>query len=237
MQDFTSPSFNNDSQAIAKASEISFFQKVYLWMCGGLALSTVVSLILKDSQAWYSFLSSSSLSWLLILGLQIGLVVGIGALRGKVSPAVVKGLFLAYAASFGMTLSLVLMIYPSGVIFKALLCSSAVYGAMAVYGLATKKSLQAWGGFLFMGLIGLIVASVVNIFAKSPMIDFIICWIGVLVFAGLTAYDHQKLRVIHAGGFESSDDESKIVILGALELFLDFINLFMFFVRILGSRD
>ncbi|MDR0550109.1 MAG: Bax inhibitor-1/YccA family protein [Deltaproteobacteria bacterium] len=223
-------------QSLANAAEISFFQKVYAWMCGGLVLSAFVGYLLANSEAWYSFLVGSW-SWIFIIAVQLGLVFAINFLRDKLATPIVQGLFLAYSAAVGMTLSIVILVYPSDIIFKALLCTGAVYGSMAAYGLLTKKSLQAWGGFLFMALIGLIVASIVNVFAKSPMFDYIICWLGVLIFAGLTAYDHQKLRVIFAGGFANQDVEAKIVIMGALELFLDFINLFLFFVRILGSRD
>jgi FtsH-binding integral membrane protein len=238
MQDFTRPNPTRElrGQDLALSSEVSFFQKVYFWMCGGLALSAVVGYSLAQSVGWKSFLASG-FSAILIIGVQIGLVLAISFMRDKLSVPFVRGLFLLYAASIGMTMSLVLIIYDSGIIFKALICTSAVYGSMAAYGLLTKKSLQAWGGFLYMGLVGLFVATIVNIFARSAMVDYIICWVGVLVFAGLTAYDHQKLRVIHAGGFGNSDIENKTVIMGALELFLDFINLFLFFVRILGSRN
>jgi FtsH-binding integral membrane protein len=130
------------------------------------------------------------------------------------------------------------LVYPQNVIFKAFLTTALVYGGMATYGLVTKKSLQAWGTFLFMALFGLIIAIFVNLFTQSRMFDYVISWIGVIIFALLTAYDHQKLRVIHAGGFNNEAEEGAMVVHGALMLYLDFINIFIFLVKIFGaSRD
>jgi FtsH-binding integral membrane protein len=244
MQDFTKPpqNLNNqyglaNSEALALSSEAIFFQKIYFWMCGGLVVTALVAMALARSVTWINFLRSQSMGFLLIFGAQIGLVLLIGLLKKSASDTVLKAIFLVYAASMGMTVSLVLLVYPAQVITKAFFSAAAVYGAMAVYGLVTKRSLQALGAFLFMGLVGLIVSSLVNIFVSSPLLDYVICWVGVLVFAGLTAYDHQKLRVIHAGGFSDYQDEGKAVILGSLELYLDFINLFLFLVRLFGRRD
>ncbi|MDR2141728.1 MAG: Bax inhibitor-1/YccA family protein [Deltaproteobacteria bacterium] len=241
MIDFTTP---NPSQSPSSASQLAltsealFFQKVYLWMCGGLALSALVGYWLSGSEAWIKFLYSGSFSWIILFVVQLGVVYAIGKFKDTLSPIAIKGLFIFYAASVGTTMSIVILIYPSTVIFKAFISTAVIYGGMAAYGLLTKKSLQAWGGFLFMALIGLIVASLVNAFTKSPMLDYVICFVGVIIFAALTAYDHQKLRVIHAGGFQNQDQESNTVINGALELYLDFLNLFLFLVRILGaSRD
>jgi FtsH-binding integral membrane protein len=219
---------------LAATSEAAFFQKVYLWMCGGLALTAVLAYNLAQSAAWVSTIQST---WIALVIVQLGLVFGISFLAKRVSATVIKGMYLLYAASVGATLSIVVLVYPSTVIFKAFISTASVYGAMAVYGLVTKRSLQAWGSFLFMGLVGLIITSIINIFTKSPMVDFVICGVGILVFAGLTAYDHQKLRVIHSEGFADGEAESKAVIHGALELYLDFINLFLYFLRLFANRD
>jgi FtsH-binding integral membrane protein len=243
MQDFTRPpTFNNNpfdpavsnQAALSQASEVSFFQKVYLWMCGGLILTAVVAYYLSGSQAWHRLLQGSG--FVVMIVVQLGLVFGLSFLMSRVSAAVIKAMFMLYAASVGGTMSIVLLVYPSDVIFKAFLSTAGVYGAMAVYGLVTKRSLEAMGSFLFMTLVGVLIASVINAFVGSPAVDFVICGFGVLLFAGLTAYDHQKLRVIHAGGFADQDAESKCIVRGALELYLDFINLFLFFVRLLGRR-
>ena len=244
MLDFTKPPQGPNSpyrlervSTPALTSEALFFGKIYSWMFGGLLISAIIAYYLAGSYAWISALMSSSFLMLFIFVVQLGLVMAMSFLVNKVSSAALKVMFIVYAATMGMTLSVFLKVYPSMVIIKAFMCTAVVYGAMAGYGLVTKRSLQAWGSFLFMGLIGLIISSVVNIFLKSPAVDFVICWVGVLLFAGLTAYDHQKLRVIHAGGFGDSEIENKQVVMGALTLYLDFINLFLFLVRIFGNRN
>jgi FtsH-binding integral membrane protein len=243
MQDFTRPpSFGGPPQYGGQVaprpaeltSEAVFFQKVYTWMCGALALTGFTGYILSHSSTWVSMLVGSSfLAWAIII-LQLGLVLLISFLFNTLSSTAVRALYLAYAVSMGFTVSLVLLVYDPGVIVKAFVSTAGIYGAMAIYGVMTRRSLQAWGGFLFMGLVGVILASVVNIFAKSSAMDFVICIVGVLVFAGLTAYDHQKLRVIHAGGFGSAEEESKAVSMGALQLYLDFVNIFFFLLRLFG---
>jgi FtsH-binding integral membrane protein len=180
--------------------------------------------------------TSSKMAIYCVIGVQLGLVLLINFLTNKVTAGFLRGLFLLYAASMGVTFSLLLLLYPQNVIFKAFLTTSLVYGSLAAYGLLTKRSLQRWGAFLFMALVGLIIAMIINIFARSVMADYVISWFGVIIFAGLTAYDHQKLRVIHANGFANEDIEKKVVIHGALTLYLDFVNLFIFLVKIMGNR-
>ncbi|MDR1678094.1 MAG: Bax inhibitor-1 family protein [Deltaproteobacteria bacterium] len=237
-QNYQQPYYNQAavSQPTAQAlsSEAAFFQSVYLWMCSGLVITALTAYMIFNSSFRYTLISSKGLLLFIFLA-QIGLVVLIGVLAKTASPLVLRGLFLLYAASVGVTVSLLLVVYPQNVIFKAFFSASAVYGGMAVYGLVTKRSLQKWGAFLYMAALGVIVALLINFIANSPMAHYVISWFGVIIFAGLTAYDHQKLRVIHAGGFEDSTQESKVVILGALTLFLDFINLFIFIVRIMGA--
>jgi FtsH-binding integral membrane protein len=217
-------------------SEAVFFQKIYTWMCAAVAVSALTGYLLANSYSWVRFLFTTSFAWIGVFIVQIGLVLAINYLVNKVSSAAIKCMFLLFAVSMGATISVVLLVYPSPVISKAFFCAAGVYGAMAVYGLVNKRSLQAWGSFLFMGLIGLIIASLVNFILGSTMMDFVICVVGVLIFAGLTAYDHQKLRVIHAGGFQDAETESKAVTMGALELYLDFINIFLFLVRLFGRE-
>lgn len=230
------PALSQHELALA-SSEASFFQRVYTWMFAGLLTTAAVSLLLSRSDAWLSLLTRGNLVFFLIIGVQIGLVVLISAKLDTLQPAVLKALFLLYAASLGLTISLLLRVYPGPAFFKAFLSTTGIYGAMAVYGLVTKRSLQAWGAFLFMGMVGVFIALIVNMFIQSSAMDFVICVIGVLVFAGLTAYDHQKLRVIHAGGFADSDMESRVVIMGALHLFIDFVEIFMFLLRLFANRD
>ncbi|MDR1166666.1 MAG: Bax inhibitor-1/YccA family protein [Deltaproteobacteria bacterium] len=241
MQDFTQPpSFNaprrEEAPALAVSVEAAFFQKVYAWMCAAMAVTAFTGYLLSHSVAWIRFLTSTSIAWIAVLVFQVLLVLAINGLLNRVSSGVIKALFLAFAVALGFTISVVLLVYPTNVLVKAFVSTAGIYGGMAIFGMVTKRSLQAWGSFLMMGLMGLILASLVNIFAGSSAMDFVICVIGVLVFAGLTAYDHQKLRVMCASGFPDSETEAKAVTIGALELYLDFINLFLFLVRLFGRE-
>ncbi|MDR2340557.1 MAG: Bax inhibitor-1/YccA family protein [Deltaproteobacteria bacterium] len=223
-------------QQLAQTQEALFFQKVYFWMCGALAVTAITSLILARSFAWYRFVAQGTVSVIIIIAVQIGLVIAINALMDKISPIGIKALFLLFAVSMGFTTSIVLLVYPMGVITKAFFTAAVTYAAMATYGLVTKRSLQAWGSFLFMGVIGLIAASILNLFLGSDSVDFVICCVGVLIFAGLTAYDHQKLRVMYATDSQAFGSEDNLVTYGALTLYLDFINLFLFLVRLFGRE-
>jgi FtsH-binding integral membrane protein len=241
MQDFTNYNPNPQGGYVSHAisSEAVFFQKIYSWMFFGLALTAGVAYALIQTGA-VRFLLSSMVPILVVCGIEFGLVFYLNANIQRISSGTAKMLFLAYAAMTGATFSIVALVYPPMVIFKAFVSTAGVFGAMAFYGLVTKRSLQAWGSFLVMGLIGIIIATVVNWFVQSSAMDWVICVIGVLVFSGLTAYFHQELRVIHATGLnEASDDEvSKVVIMGALKLYLAFINLFLMLLRLFGSsRD
>lgn len=237
MQDFSNYTPNyQQSQAVAATSEALFFQRIYTWMFAGLGLTAAVAYGLMHSQAWISFLVSNRYAFMGAAIIQLGVVFYLGARINQLAPGTAKLLFLAYAGLTGATFSVIGLVYPPMVIFKAFVSTAGVYGALAVYGLVTKRSLQAWGSFLFMGLVGIILASVVNIFVRSSMTDLMICIFGVFIFAGLTAYDHQKLRVIHATGLSGeADQESRVVIMGALTLYLDFINLFLFLLRLFGN--
>jgi FtsH-binding integral membrane protein len=233
------PYYNNGpggmAQPVLLTNEALFFQKIYTWMCGALLVTALVGYWLSKSTAWVNFIVFHHTAYLIgIIASVIGVVVLINYLMDKVSSLAIKGLFLLYAVVMGAFISTVLLVYPTPVITKAFVCASAIYAAMALYGVFTKKSLQAWGSFLFMGLVGLIIAMIVNLILGSSLMDFVICVVGVIIFAGLTAYDHQKLRVICAGGFENAEVESKAVTVGALNLYLDFINIFLFLLRLFG---
>ena len=242
MQDFTNfnPNSHQPGSAIraSVSAEALFFQRIYTWMFAGLGLTAVVAFIAASSQAFIRFYFSSPIIYFGALALEIGLVFYLAARISRLEPNTAKMIFLGYAALNGLNMSILLLVYPSMAFVKAFVCAAGVYGAMAVYGLVTKRSLQGWGSFLIMGLIGLIIAGAINLFVRSAPMDFVICVIGVLIFAGLTAYDHQKLRVIHATGLDgSAAGESRVVIMGALTLYLDFINLFVLLLNLLNSRD
>ena len=143
--------------------------------------------------------------------------------------------FLGYAALNGLTFSFIFIAYTQSSIASAFLVTAGTFGAMSVYGYTTKKDLTSWGGFFFMGLIGIIIASFVNMFLQSPMIYWLTTYAGVLVFVGLTAYDTQKIKEMNVLGNEGTDEDTKEAISGALRLYLDFINLFLMILRIMGG--
>ncbi|MDR0356312.1 MAG: Bax inhibitor-1/YccA family protein [Deltaproteobacteria bacterium] len=240
MQDFTNPYApqSNIDPLVNEISEARFFRNIYLWMCLGLIAAAQVSYSLSVTYRgdWLFFLNNHRYAPIAILGGLVVVLLLMNASLGSLPIYLSRFLFLIFAALLGVSVSLTTMFYPSGVVYKAFFCTVTLYGGMAAYGLLTKRSLRGWGTFLFMALIGLIVAAVVNFFMKSPMVDYVICWAGVLVFAGLTAYDHQKLRVIFDGGFADERQEARAVIMGATSLLLDFVNMFLFIVRILGNR-
>jgi len=242
MQDFTNYTPNSQHQGslaqAAATSEALFFQRIYTWMFAGLALTAGSALVLLQSAAWKNFIETNGFALIGAAILQLGVVFYLSARVNQLAPSTAKILFMVYAALTGVTFSVVGMVYAPTAIFKAFVSTAGVYGAMAVYGLVTKRSLQGMGSFLFMGLVGLFFALLVNMFVQSSAADLVICIIGVLLFAGLTAYDHQKLRVIHATALSGDvDEESRVVIMGALTLYLDFINLFLFLLRLFGRSS
>ncbi len=216
-----------------------FLRGVYNWMTLGLGLTALVAYLVAATPAVaQTIFASPILLWGLLLG-QIGLVFAISGAIHRMSAGTATGLFLLYSALNGATLSSVLLVYTTASIFKAFIVCTGMFAAMSVYGATTKKDLTSWGSFLFMGLIGIIIASLVNIFMASSALDFVISGVGVLVFIGLTAYDTQKLKTM--GESAPMDDALAVrrgTILGALTLYLDFINLFLFLLRFFGaSRD
>ncbi len=216
-----------------------FLRGVFNWMSVGLGLTAVVAYGVATTPAVaMTIFSNPILFWGLILA-QFGLVLGLSGAVHRMSAATATGLFLLYSALNGATLSSILLVYTAASIFKAFIVCTGMFAMMSVYGATTKKDLTSWGSFLFMGLIGIILASIVNIFMASSALDFVISGIGVLIFTGLTAFDVQKLKTM--GESAPMDDALAIrrgTILGALTLYLDFINLFLFLLRFFGSsRD
>jgi len=223
--------------AVAK----SFMTQVFGWM-------TIAMIVTSVTAYWFS--SSESLMRSLIsetggmtgLGLivtlaPIGFVLLMSFGFQRLSPAVLTLLFISFSVLMGMSLSFVLLVYTAASVYKTFAITSAMFGIMAVTGYTTKTDLTKFGSIMMMGLIGLMVAMLVNFFLKSGTMDYIISVAGVLIFTGLTAYDVQRLKRIGAGSGEYGEvNAKKLSILGALTLYLDFINLFMFLLRFLGDR-
>lgn len=218
-----------------------FFSNVLLMFGGGLAITGFVAAYVMgnpDVLAHFLTRSEKGLSltgvWWVLSFAELGMVWWMSSWRNDASVGFGTGLFVfaVYAAMNGCTLAPVVSLYTGASVAKVFFITSATFGAAALYGHTTSRDLTGWGGFLFMGLIGLLVAMIVNLFLRSAMMDFVISGIGVLLFVALTAWDMQMLRKMYdAGGHTVS-----LVVNGALALYLDFINLFLFFLRFLGVR-
>ena len=222
------------NEAIVKA-QAEFLSKVYSWMFGALLLSGFTAWYVYSSGLYIGIASSQILFFGLIIA-QFGLVIWLSSSVQKLSFPAAAGLFLLYSLLTGATFSVILAAYTAESIQQVFFISAGMFAALSAFGYYTKKDLSAMGTFMYMGLIGLIIAMVVNIFLASSLMYFAISVIGVIVFAGLTAWDTQKLKQMAIDGFEDGETASKGAILGALTLYLDFINLFLFLLRLLGSR-
>jgi FtsH-binding integral membrane protein len=184
---------------------------------------------------WGALLYTSPLMWVFALA-PLGFVLALSFGINKMSAATAQLVFWAFAAVMGLSLSSIFMVYTDASIAKVFFITAATFGAMSLYGYTTKRDLTSMGNFLMMGLIGLIIAMVVNIFLQSTMLEFAISAIGVLIFVGLTAYDTQKIKQSY-DVMQGSEMLAKGAIMGALSLYLDFINLFMMLLRLFGNRE
>ena len=232
--------FPNTIAQSGVGSAVSVYMRhVYQWMTAGLALTTVVAYGVAGTPAIRDAILGNSLVLILLVVAQFGLVIGLSAAIHKLSAGAATGLFLLYSALTGAMLSSIFVVYPIASIGTAFLVTTGTFLAMTVYGTVTRRDLTGLGNFLFMGLIGIIIAMVVNIFLQSSMMNFIVSCLGVLIFTGLTAYDTQKLRRFgEAAPLEDGTAIRRGAILGALTLYLDFINIFLMLLQLFGgNRD
>ena len=218
-----------DQVAIAQNTLI---RAVYAWMGGGLMITALMAMVTISSPAMINALLGNRLVFYGLIFGELGLVIAISGAINRLSAAMASLLFVLYAALNGVTFSVIFAVYTAESIGSTFVITAATFGAMSVYGYVTKRDLTGWGSFLFMGLIGVVIASVVNIFTRSSAAAWVISALGVIVFTGLTAYDTQKIKAMAAAGAEGR----KPAILGALTLYLDFINLFLMLLRLLGNR-
>ncbi|MGB7946981.1 MAG: Bax inhibitor-1/YccA family protein [Candidatus Binatia bacterium] len=228
-----SPSaFPTTAEASAERTS-AFLQKVYGWMFIGLAVTAVVAYTIASSPALLQLFSNQLLFFGLILA-ELGLVFYLSAKVQTLAPNRAMLLFIIYSALNGVTLSFILLIYTGESIATTFMVTAGMFGAMALYGSTTERSLAGVGQFLFMGLIGLILASIVGIFWHNDALQFLITVVGVIVFTGLTAWDAQRLKQMAA----TVPDErmGSYAVVGALALYLNFINLFLMVLRVLGGR-
>ena len=219
----------------------SFIANVFSWMFLALAVTAVTSYFFASSDTLIKSLinietgSLNLLGWIVTLSpFAFVMVISFGLQR--LSFSTLSLLFIVFSMLMGMSLSFILLIYTSSSVFLTFVVTSATFGIMAFLGYTTKTDLTKFGSLMIMGLFGIIIASIANFFMRSGTLDYIISFIGVLVFTGLTAYDVQKLKKIGRGEMYGTFPKNKLVILGALNLYLDFINLFLFLLRFLGNR-
>jgi FtsH-binding integral membrane protein len=212
----------------------TFLSRVYAWMFMGLLITAGTALVVSSSPVLVSTVLGNRISFWFIVIAQFGLVVYLSARVTRMSPITASALFLLYSALVGVTTSVIFLAFTATSIFSTFVVTAGMFGATALYGTLTKRSLAGLGQFMFMGLIGLILASIVGIFWQNDALQFVISVVGVLVFTGLTAWDAQRLKQMAVA--TPDGHTSSLAIVGALALYLDFINLFFFLLRFTGNR-
>jgi len=220
--------------SVAEVEERSFISKVYIWMGLGLLVTAITAYFVVSSGFVYTLASNKILFYGTIIA-ELGLVVYLSTRIQKMSAEAATTTFIIYAVLNGITLSLIFLIYTGASVASTFMTTALTFGAMSAYGYFTKRDLTTMGSYLQMALIGLIIASVINMFWANSTMYWIISYVGVLLFVGLTAYDTQKIKKIGAT-VEGVQATQKFAIMGALTLYLDFINLFLMLLRILGDR-
>jgi FtsH-binding integral membrane protein len=231
--------FNDGVYANDNATTKSFVSNVFAYMALALAISGALAYLFGTTDLIYSLVDRSgmtALGWIVMFA-PFAFILAMNFGFNKMSFTTLLAVFLGYAAVMGISLSFIFIVYDLGIITKVFFITAGLFGAMAFIGYTTKTDLTKFGGILMMAVIGLVIASVVNMFMKSSQMDYIISCIGVLVFTGLTAYDVQKIKRIGAGVEFGTAEASKLALMGALSLYLDFVNLFMFLLRVFARRN
>ena len=219
----------------------TFMANVFSWMFVAMMITAVTAYLFASNEQLIGYLINTqtgamkTLGWIVMLA-PLGFVLLMSFKFNSLSALSLTLLFIAFSILMGMSLSFILLVYTAASIWKTFLVTAGMFGIMAITGYTTKTDLSKFGSIMMMGLVGLIIAMVVNAFMRSETFDYIISFIGVLIFTGLTAYDVQKLKRIGSGATYGAESTKKLVIMGALRLYLDFINLFLFLLRFLGNR-
>jgi len=216
----------------------SFLRSVYGWMCAGLAITALVAWYVASSPTLVGTLTRTPFLALGLMVAQLGLVGVLSFRVQRMAPTTAAALFLGYSALTGVTMSFILLAYTRESVVSTFAVAATMFGAMALYGTVTSRSLAGWGQFLFMGLIGVVIASVVGMFWQSDGLQFVLGFCGVIVFTGLAAYDAQRLKAMALAVPSGSGigGSSSHAVVGALTLYLDFINLFLMLLRFTGDR-
>lgn len=244
-QSFGRATAQTQAQGRVDAGLRKYMLGIYNYMASGVLLTGVLALLTYSTPAlqslFYNITPDGRLGYtglgLVVAFAPLALVFVLSFGINRLSASTAQALFWVYSALMGLSLSSIFFVYTGASIAKIFFMTAAMFGALSLWGYTTKKDLSGWGTFLFMGLIGIIIAMVVNIFLGSTMLDLVLSVAGVLIFAGLTAYDNQRLRYMyyeHAGHGEAV---SKLMVMGALTLYLDFINMFLMLLRLFGNRE
>lgn len=231
-----SRNYNYGGMTSSVSAQNSLMRNVYVWMTGALIVTALAAYYVATSFELQQLIFGNQIMfWGLIIA-EFGIVIALNAAINKISAFTATILFLLYSAINGATLSSIFLIYSITSIGTTFLITAGTFGAMAIYGTITKTDLTKIGNLLIMAVIGLIIASIVNIFWGNSTFDLIISGVGVLIFVGLTAYDAQKIKqMLYAA--DDNEVTQKIAVLGALSLYLDFVNLFLYLLRFFGRRD
>jgi len=235
-KEFGKPDYQTTGLGLTAQSRVATtFKYVYGWMCAGLALSGVVAFYAAASGLTFAIARGPVM--LVLMLAEIGLVIALSAAINRISAGAALLMFLGYAALNGLTLSVIFVVFELAVIAKVFFITAGMFGGLAVWGTVTKNDLSSIGSICYMGLWGVILAGLVNVFFRSNGLDFAVTFVAILVFTGLTMYDAQKIRQLaSAEGRLDAQSLRKIGVLGALQLYLDFINLFLYILRFMSRR-
>lgn len=212
-------------------------RKTYLWMAFALIITGLAAYTVATSETLTTFMVTHTPVMWVLFGAELLLVFSLTAAIRRLSLPVATLMFVVYSLLNGVTLSTIFWVYSIGSIATTFFITAATFGVMSLFGYFTKTDLSSWGKWLLMALIGIIIATLVNIFVGNTMVDMVVSYLGILIFVGLTAYDTQKIKMMFLTAPDASEATQKYAVLGALTLYLDFINLFLYLLRLFGRRD
>ncbi len=219
-----------------QAESQRYMVKVYGWMSLALMITGFVAMFVASSTGLIEMIIGNRIVFYGLIIVELLAVFSLAGWISKMSASTATAIFIAYSALNGLTLSVIFVIYTAESIASTFFITAGTFAVMSIYGYTTKSDLSKWGNLLFMALTGLVIASIVNLFMQDETLYWITTYAGVLIFVGLTAYDTQKIKATNIIGNEGTEEDSKEAIMGALTLYLDFINLFLYLLRIFGKR-
>jgi hypothetical protein len=229
-------SYPSSSTYPAVMEERSFISRVYAWMFFALVITAVISMWVASTPSLVQAIFGNSILFIVLVLAEIGMVMGLAFAINRISATAATFMFVVYSLLNGLTLSVIFVAFTTASLATTFFVTAGTFGVMSIYGYTTKRDLTSIGNLAFMALIGLIIGSVVNIFWHNPILYWAVTYIGILIFVGLVAYDTQKIKQMSAQQMNDPEAERKGAILGALALYLDFINLFLLLLRIFGRR-